>query len=327
MLLIISSCLLISSLIVHIDAAPQYAPSSPGCRMEEKIIYEDKCEEYIEKTCVTKNERVCKQVSYEYCEGAIKQDVERQCFKVNEQFCIIQDDHLRRTSEEDPYVPDVVPYVPDVVPYVPDVVPYAPDVVGECLKSGELVCDTKFNVKSTTKNEHQCVDVRQPKCSVREKVVTDVTCVDSFEFKCQAGAYRGQIVCERYPTRNCSDSNRKVNVDYCEMGTVSSCLNFPKRFYSPVEEEVNCRQVPKPDPSFYGTPCYTKDCIDKSRNICDQYETENLKPVCMFTERRLCSYEPKERCSEKTKQYCTKVERVVYKQICDANFIFSYGRS
>merc|ERR1712042_206973 len=307
---IISSCLLISSPFVHIDAAPQYAPYSPGCRMEEKIIYEDKCEEYIEKTCVTNNERVCKQVSYEYCEGAIKQDVERLCFKVNEQFCII---HLRRTSEEDPYVPDVVPYVPDVV--------------GECLKSGELVCDTKFNVKSTTKNEHQCVDVRQPKCSVREKVVTDVTCVDSFEFKCQAGAYRGQIVCERYPTRNCSDSNRKVYVDYCEMETVSSCLNFPKRFYSPVEEEVNCRQVPKPDPSFYGTPCYTKDCIDKSRNICDQYETENLKPVCMFTERRLCSYEPKERCSEKTKQYCTKVERVVYKQICDANFIFSYGRS
>jgi len=306
MLLIISSCLLISSLIVHIDAAPQYAPSSPGCRMEENIIYEDKCEEYIEKTCVTKNERVCKQVSYEYCEGAIKQDDERQCFKVNEQFCIIQYDHIRRSSEEDPYVPDVV---------------------GECLESGELVCDTKFNVKSTTKNEHQCVDVRQPKCSVREKVVTDVTCVDSFEFKCQAGAYHGQSVCERYPTRNCSDSNRKVNVDYCEMGTVSSCLNFPKRFYSPVEEEVNCRQVPKPDPSFYGTPCYTKDCTDKSRNICDEYETENLKPVCMFTERQLCSYEPKERCSEKTKQYCTKVERVVYKQICDANFIFGYGRS
>merc|ERR1712142_641663 len=119
MLLIISSCLLISSLIVHIDAAPQYAPSSPGCRMEEKIIYEDKCEEY---------------VSYEYCEGAIKQDDERQCFKVNEQFCIIQYDHIRRSSEEDPYVPDVV---------------------GECLESGELVCDTKFNVKSTTKNEHQ----------------------------------------------------------------------------------------------------------------------------------------------------------------------------
>ena len=112
---------------------------------------------------------------------------------MNEQFCII-----RRTSEEDPYVPDVV---------------------GECLESGELVCDTKFNDKSTTKNEHQCVDVRQPKCSVREKVVTDVTCVDSFEFKCQAGAYHGQSVCERYPTRNCSDSNRKVSTPV----TVTTC--------------------------------------------------------------------------------------------------------
>jgi len=273
--------------------------------MEEKVIVEDHCEDYSEIICTTRHVRECKQVDYEYCEGAVEQDVEHQCFKGNEQICIIQNDLLRGGSED----------------------PYVPDVVEECLESGELVCDTKLNVESTIKNEYQCVDVRQPKCAVREEVVTDETCVDSFKFECQAGAYHGQAVCQRYPTKDCSNSTtRKVNVDYCEMEVVSSCLNFPKRFYSSVEKEVNCRPVPKPDPSFYGTPCYTKDCVNKSRNICDQYETENLKPVCMFTERQLCSYVPTYGCFEEKKQFCTKVERVVSRQICDSNFIFNHGR-
>ena len=189
MFIVISSCLFLSSSFVFIEAAPQYAPTSPGCRMEEKVIVEDHCEDYSEIICTTRHVRECKQVDYEYCEGAVEQDVEHQCFKGNEQICIIQNDLLRGGSED----------------------PYVPDVVEECLESGELVCDTKLNVESTIKNEHQCVDVRQPKCAVREEVVTDETCVDSFKFECQAGAYHGQAVCQRYPTKDCSNSTtRKV---------------------------------------------------------------------------------------------------------------------
>jgi len=302
--LIFAICIFSSSFVLIEAVPPQYAPSSPGCHIEEKTIIEEKCEDYIEKTCITRNERECKQVTYEFCDLAYELAVEKLCFKVDEQICIIQDEHLRGGSE-DPY---------DLV------------IVGECLESGEIVCDKKFNVESTIKNEHQCADVRQPKCAVHEEVVTDVTCVDSFEFECQAGAYHGQAVCKRHPTRNCSNSNRKVNVDYCEMGVVNSCLSFPKKVYSPVGKEVNCRTVPKPDPSFYGIPCYTKYCIEKSRNICDQYEIENVKPMCRFTNRQVCSYVPKDQCSEKKKQFCTNVERVVSKQVCDGNFIFNYGR-
>merc|ERR1712142_748750 len=62
-----------------------YSPNTkPYCHMEEKVVFENQCEPYTEKTCWTQNEEDCKPVMYKNCTGVIQTNVDRVCFNVNE---------------------------------------------------------------------------------------------------------------------------------------------------------------------------------------------------------------------------------------------------
>merc|ERR1719378_730360 len=60
---------------------------NPYCHMEEKVVFENQCEPYTEKTCWTQNEEDCKPAMYKNCTGVIQTKVDRVCFNVNELVC------------------------------------------------------------------------------------------------------------------------------------------------------------------------------------------------------------------------------------------------
>merc|ERR1719427_1512534 len=56
----------------------------PYCHKVEKVIFENKCEPYTEKTCWTQNQETCQPELFKNCTGVIETNIERVCFNVNE---------------------------------------------------------------------------------------------------------------------------------------------------------------------------------------------------------------------------------------------------
>merc|ERR1712096_62848 len=54
-----------------------------GATASTKVIFNNKCEPYKEKTCWTQNEEICSPVMYKNCTGVIETNIERVCFNVN----------------------------------------------------------------------------------------------------------------------------------------------------------------------------------------------------------------------------------------------------
>merc|ERR1712098_617206 len=78
-----------------------YSPNkNPYCHMEEKVVFENQCEPYTEKTCWTQNEEDCKPVMYKNCTGVIQTKVDRVCFNVNELVCSLVEAIHYETLEE-----------------------------------------------------------------------------------------------------------------------------------------------------------------------------------------------------------------------------------
>ena len=174
-----------------------YSPNTkPYCHMEEKVVFENQCEPYTEKTCWTQNEEDCKPVMYKNCTGVIQTKVDRVCFNVNELVCSLVENIHYETLEETYQVQ-------------------------RCFTGKDRVCDTTFKIDTTTKDDYQCINVETPNCYMEEKVINDVTCTDTVEFDCKRvkstkndGYGAPDVVCQRTPKQDCYNIPRKVSKSY-----------------------------------------------------------------------------------------------------------------
>merc|ERR1711970_1473572 len=72
----------------------------PYCHKVEKVVFKNKCEPYVEKTCWTTNKEKCDTVQFKNCTGVIETNVERVCFNVNELVCSLVEAVHYETLEE-----------------------------------------------------------------------------------------------------------------------------------------------------------------------------------------------------------------------------------
>merc|ERR1712096_85915 len=104
----------------------------PYCHKVEKVIFKNKCEPYKEKTCWTQNEEVCEPVMYKNCTGVIGTNIERVCFNVNELVCNLVEAVHYETLEETYQVQ-------------------------RCFTGKDRVCDTTYDIDTTTKDDYSAV--------------------------------------------------------------------------------------------------------------------------------------------------------------------------
>merc|ERR1711909_37223 len=170
----------------------------PYCHMVEKVVFENQCEPYTERTCYTQNKESCTTKPFRNCTGVIETNVERVCFDVNELVCDLVEAIHYETSEETYQVQ-------------------------RCFTGKDRVCDTTYKIDMTTKDDYQCTNVETPNCYMEEKVINDVTCTNSVEFNCKRdkstkndGYGPKGVVCERKPTQSCYNIPRKIQVEVCK---------------------------------------------------------------------------------------------------------------
>merc|ERR1712055_698038 len=207
-----------------------------------------------------------------------------------------------------------------------------------CFNGKDRVCDTTYDIDTTTKDDYQCCNVETPNCFMEEKTINDVTCTDTVVFDCQRekstkndGYGQKQVVCKRTPKQDCYNIPRKIQVEVCRTDIHRYCEKFSNVFPFPVEKQ-NCHFEPKKicelemktRPKKAKKYSYIKDCKEQPREICDQCEKKFLQPVCEQQERLVCTYEPEETCRDEQKQYCYKVEEVVVEEVCDMKFDTKY---
>merc|ERR1712025_230204 len=123
----------------------------PYCHMVEKVVFENQCEPYVERTCYTQNKESCATKPFNNCTGVIETNIERVCDLVE----AIHYETLEETYQ-----------------------------VQWCFTGKDRVCDTTYKIDMTTKDDYQCTNVETPNCYMEEKVINDVTCTNSVEFNC-----------------------------------------------------------------------------------------------------------------------------------------------
>merc|ERR1719504_116822 len=131
----------------------------PYCNKVEKVVFENQCEPYTEKTCWTQNKEHCEGKMFKNCTGVIETNVERVCFNVNELVCNLVEATHYETLEETYQVQ-------------------------RCFTGKDRVCDTTYKIDTTTKDDYQCCNVETPNCYMEEQVINDVTCTNTVEFNC-----------------------------------------------------------------------------------------------------------------------------------------------
>merc|ERR1712096_268564 len=194
-----------------------------------------------------------------------------------------------------------------------------------------------------TDMDRACFDVTEMLCDLEEsfhyesaeQTIHDITCTDTVEFQCgakQLSEYGAkQVVCVRFPKKDCYQVPRKVLVEVCQQDFYDYCEKFTNTVPFPVEDQ-NCHFEPKKicemqdksKPKKAKKYSYTKDCKQVDRQICAQVEKKRIQPVCDLEQRLKCDYEPVVKCEEQTKLYCNKVEEVVVEEVCDKKFETSY---
>jgi len=300
--------------VPELDYNPELVANDNGyggrreyCRMEEKIVYADRCEPYTEQTCLTQNVENCQQVTHRNCTGTVNTKVERVCFTVNELICSLHQNVEYDTIQEEYHVQ-------------------------KCSVVKENVCDTTFDIQLTHKDDFKCCDVESEHCEDREFVINDVTCKNTFDFDCQKeartdGSYGKETVCRKTPKNPCYETPRNVRKEICEQQVQRYCQKFTNPTPQPVERQ-NCHFEPKKVCQLEARTrnrkakryTYTPDCKPVPREICDQTEVNNVAPVCTMENRLDCDYIPVKKCTEEQKQYCWKVEQVVQEEVCDEKF-------
>jgi len=297
--------------------APRPAPPSPGqgdndnpyCHNVERIVLEDQCEPYVEKTCWTTNQELCEPKQYENCTGKIETTVEKECFDVSELVCDMVESINYETLEETYQVQ-------------------------RCYNGKDRVCDTTHKIDMTSKEDYQCTNVESPNCYMEEKTINDVTCTKTVEFDCKKeipaeddDSYPTpvEVVCDRKPKEDCYEIPRKIQVEVCKTDVSRFCDKFTNVFpFTTKEQKCHfepkkiCQLDMKTRPKKAKKYTYEKQCKEEPRQICDEVEKKAMKTECELQERMSCSYLPVEQCNTEDKEYCHKVEKVKVEEVCDS---------
>jgi len=298
--------------------APRPAPHSPPgqgdndnpyCHNVERIVLEDQCEPYVEKTCWTTNQELCEPKQYENCTGKIETTVEKECFDVSELVCDMVESINYETLEETYQVQ-------------------------RCYNGKDRVCDTTHKIDMTSKEDYQCTNVESPNCYMEEKTINDVTCTKTVEFDCKKeipaeddDSYPTpvEVVCDRKPKEDCYEIPRKIQVEVCKTDVSRFCDKFTNVFpFTTKEQKCHfepkkiCQLDMKTRPKKAKKYTYEKQCKEEPRQICDEVEKKAMKTECELQERMSCSYLPVEQCNTEDKEYCHKVEKVKVEEVCDS---------
>ena len=119
------------------------------------------CEPYTERICRTIQKESCTDVQDQTCRAIVTSQQGRKCFNVTEMLCNLKED---------------IQYEVVQVGFT----------VQKCHKVSERVCDTVYETSATTKDDFQCLNVQNPKCTNEENTIYDQTCRTTTTFECDA---------------------------------------------------------------------------------------------------------------------------------------------
>ena len=165
----------------------------PTCHMEYKTDYQDWCEPYEERTCLTQNVEECMKEELNNCTTVIETKIDRVCVDVTELVCnLVENIHYDTVHETYQTM--------------------------SCFYSKDMVCDTVYNIDTMSKDQYQCVHVETPNCNLAEQVINDVICTDTIDFKCSEDLLPDDpdmhktkgVVCSKIPKKDCYSIPRKV---------------------------------------------------------------------------------------------------------------------
>jgi len=271
------------------------------CHPVERTVYVDECLPYVEKTCFTQQQEMCKDIYEQNCTSVVDERDDRECFDVTELICQLVE-NIQYEMVEETYT------------------------VQRCTRVTDRVCDTVYDLTVSTKDDFQCIDLEHQYCWDEDKIVKDRTCIYSVDFDC--GKHKnldgkGSVNCDKVPTKKCYDTPRKVHEEFCKPRHSRYCEKFTNEFPIP-QEKQNCHTEPmkkcelevRSRPKKAKKYVYHKDCKPVSRKVCDNVEKKTLKPVCDKVQRKICNYKPTESCQEEKKEYCFKTEKTIIDKVC-----------
>jgi len=271
------------------------------CHYVDKLVYKDECVPYVERRCYTQQEELCHQEPMTNCTSVIDAHDKRECFEVTELVCSLVETLQYEVVQEEYNVL-------------------------RCTRVEDRVCDTVYDLAITTRDDFQCVDVDYVDCWDEEMVIKDRTCIYSVDFECgkrKPKDGKHSVECDSVPTKKCYDTPRKVRQDVCKPRQVKHCEKFTNDFPYPVEKQ-NCHSEPmkrcqletRSRPKRAKQYRYHKQCRPVKRQVCEDCEKQELRPVCSKVHHNVCKYHPKEKCEEEKKEYCFKAEGVVHEKVC-----------
>merc|ERR1712149_66487 len=241
-------------------------PVKPNCHWQQKTTFQDRCEDYDEKTCWTQNEEQCSSYLVNTCTPVVNTGVDRRCFNVTELICeLVESVHYRQVEEN--------------------------FHVQSCYTTKDRVCDTVHEIDTTTKDDLQCVELESPNCHMEDKILVDKVCTDTVEFECSpdkkldnAGYGVKDTVCREIPKHDCYDSPRTVQVEVCEpeykvYWYPEDCKQVPREICDQCEtktlapaclreERLTCKYTPK------------TECKVEAKQYCYKAEVTEMKEVC-----------------------------------------------
>jgi len=280
--------------------------SSPGpyCHTEERVVYEDKCEEYVEETCHSQTREKCHPEPVQRCRAVIRERVEEECVNVTDKVCSLVETENKETVHE-------------------------VFIKQKCHMVMEKVCDTRQELVVTDVEKVQCVDLLTSNCTEESVIVNDTTCTETVEFNCQQGKMKdGEVICGKTPVSNCINTPKQVTVSSCKPITTTLCYTLTNDQATPFRIE-NCHDQPTyvcrleemARPVVRRSYSYVISCNSVERQACKLMEKKKLEPVCQVENRPVCDHQlGEEKCEEEKKQFCYKNAKVAEVEVCDDHF-------
>merc|ERR1712018_860667 len=215
------------------------------CKPVYDTIYKEYCENYYDRICRTTHKEKCTDVPDQYCNAVLTNEQKRKCFEVEEVVCKLREDVKYQTVQ-------------------------VGFTVQKCNKVQERVCDTVYDVTSSTKEKNICI--HNPYCKHEEKTIIDRTCRTSTKFDCPTEYGYGK---DSYGKGE--DYGEDYGKDYkkpeCHKSSSTSCYDTPRTVI-----------VPK--------------CSTTTDKVCENADNKSLVPSCVPSVRKECTYHPAESCDE-----------------------------
>ena len=119
------------------------------CQDKEMVIFEDVCEDCREEACYSQNEEDCKKETFKICTSAVRTNLERKCFDVEELVCGLNERIDYSTLQEVYFVQ-------------------------MCSTVEDGVGDTTFDIALDTKDDFLCTNLNTNCCKTEETVMKSV---------------------------------------------------------------------------------------------------------------------------------------------------------